>query len=239
MFGDGRLACPVDEPFARRVGVGQHLLRGEGLGSDDEQGSLYDNFFQCVDEMAGVHIGYEVHGEAGMAVGAQRFARHVRAEVGSTDADVHDVRDRLARVALPLAPAHGVAEVAHVGQHAIDLRHHVAAIHQHRRVGAVAQRRVQNRATLSGVDACAGEHFPRPRKHTSLHRQLHQQSQRFVVDAVFGIVDVHAIEAERQTCGSLRVAGEQLAQGYGRHGLAMFVEFFPALETLHFMSGRF
>ena len=43
---------------------------------------------------------------------AQRLVGHHRAEVGAADADVDDVADRLAGVALPLARAHAVAERA-------------------------------------------------------------------------------------------------------------------------------
>ena len=44
-------------------------------------------------------------------VGLEGLCHHVRAEVAAANADVHDVDDRLARVPLPHARAHGLAEL--------------------------------------------------------------------------------------------------------------------------------
>ena len=91
--------------------------------------------FQGLGDMRAVHIGDEVHVEARLAVGLQRFRHHDRAEVGAADADVDDIGDRFAGIALPFAAAHPLGELAHVRQHRIDLRHDVLAVHQDGPIG--------------------------------------------------------------------------------------------------------
>ena len=94
-----------------------------------------------------VDVGDKVDAEAA-GVRPEGLGDHDGPEVAAADANVHDVGDGLARVALPRAAAHLLGEHAHVRQHAVDVGHDVAAVDQDGRVGAVAQRHVQDRAVL-------------------------------------------------------------------------------------------
>ncbi len=57
-----------------------------------------------------------------VAVVLERLVGHHRPEVGAADADVDDVADALAGVALPRAAADAVGEVGHLVEHGVDLR---------------------------------------------------------------------------------------------------------------------
>ena len=58
----------------------------------------------------------------------QRLVRHDRPEVGAADADVHDVADRLAGMARPLARADALGERGHAVEHLVDVRDDVTAV---------------------------------------------------------------------------------------------------------------
>ena len=67
-----------------------------------------------------------------LAVMPQGLVGHHRPQVGAADADVDDVADRLAGVALPLPAAHPVGEIGHLVEHGVDLGHDVVAVHDDR-----------------------------------------------------------------------------------------------------------
>src|SRR4029077_21451 len=94
-----------------------------------------------------------------LAVGLEGLGGHQWTKVGAADADVDDVGDRLAGVALPGAAANGLGEFAHVGEGGVYFRHNVFAIHENRPVRAVAQGNVQHGPIFSGIDLGAREHL--------------------------------------------------------------------------------
>jgi hypothetical protein len=113
---------------------------------------------QRVGQVRAIHVRHEVHARTLMRVRLQCFDCHRRAEVGSADADVHDIGDANAGVPGPVALTDRVREGADVLQCGADLRHDVFAIDRHRPVRSVAQRNVQHRASFGGVDRLAGKH---------------------------------------------------------------------------------
>ena len=66
--------------------------------------------------------------QAAVAIELQRFIGHDRPEVRAADADIDDVADRLAGVALPRAAADLIGEGGHFIEHGMDLGHDVFAI---------------------------------------------------------------------------------------------------------------
>ena len=103
MFGDGRgIFRGGEEPVPGRVGVGQRFLGGEGLGGDDEERGLGLEDFELLGDVGAIDVGDEMDAQARLAVGLERLGDHDRAEVGTADADVDDIGDRLAGVSLPL-----------------------------------------------------------------------------------------------------------------------------------------
>ena len=75
-----------------------------------------------------------------------------------------------------------------------------------------AQSHVQHRALLRDVDLLAAEHGVDALPQAGLLRQLQQQFQRLVGDAVLGIIEKKADSLGGKTLASLRVVGEQLAE---------------------------
>ena len=109
----------LEQPRARGLRVGQRLLRRERLARDDEQRALGVDALERLGDVRAVDVRHEVRSRMPrLPVRAQRLGDHHRAEVGAADADVDDVGDRLAGVALPRAAAHAVGELAHLREHA-------------------------------------------------------------------------------------------------------------------------
>ena len=195
----GLVAEALDQPAPRRGGVGHGLLGGEGLGRDHEQGTRRIERGERVEQVGAVDVGHEVRAQIRALVGLQRLAHHERPEVRAADADVDDVGDGLAGVAAPGAAAHPLAEVAHPGQHGVDVRHDVPAIHHDRPVGAVAQRDVQDRPVLGGVDPVACEHARAPGLELTFAGEVEQQADRLLGDAVLGVVEQQVIQRAART----------------------------------------
>ncbi len=190
MLGNGRLIVGCrQEPLPGRVRVGHRLLRGEGLGGHQEQHRFRIDDFQRLDQVGAVDVGDKVDAQAGLAIRLQRLADHLRAEVRPADADIDDIGDRLAGVSLPCARADGFAERPHLGQHSVDFRHHVFAIHENRSVRTVAQRDVQDGPVLRVVVLLAGEHGFDLVCQVGLARQIEQQPHGFLRHAILGIVE--------------------------------------------------
>ncbi len=145
------------EPVAGAQCVGHGLLSGEGLGGHQEQGGFRIDLLQGLGDVGAVDVGDKVHLQV-ILVGAQGFGDHDGTEIGTADADVDHMLDRLAGVTFPLAGDDLLAEALHLGQYGVHFRHHVLAVHLDRAVGAVAQGHVQHGAPFGHVDLLAVEH---------------------------------------------------------------------------------
>ena len=149
-------------------------------------------------------------------VRGQRLGRHQRAKVGATDADIDDVGDLVALGAPPGTGMDGRAEFLHLGEHRLDLRHHILAIDLHRAAGAVTQGDMQHRTIFGEIDVLTGEHLFPPSLDIRLTRQIEQQGQGLLRHPVLGVVQQQIILAHRKLGETGRIAGEQLTQGLGR-----------------------
>ena len=136
-------------------------------------------------------------------LGAQRPGRHARPEVGTADADIHDIGDALAGKAAPAAVVHAFAEILHAFEH---------GAHFGRLVLVGAQRHVANRTLLGMVDRVAGQHLLLPAVEVGGCGQRVQQGQRFTVDALLGKIQQQAVLVQRKVLKALRIGGEQFAQ---------------------------
>ena len=130
MPGDcfGIAAKAAKRPSARALRVGHRLQRREGLGGDDEQCFRRIQIACRLDEISAVDVGHEAELHGAIAVVLERLIRHHRAEVGATDADVDDVADALAGIALPRAVAHPGGEIGHAIQHRVHLWDDILAV---------------------------------------------------------------------------------------------------------------
>ncbi|CCK16170.1 hypothetical protein BN136_2180 [Cronobacter universalis NCTC 9529] len=201
------------EPVARAVGVGHGFLSGEGFGRHQEQGAFRVHLFQHFGDVGAIDVGDKVHVEV-IFVRAQGFGHHERAEVRAADTDVHHVSDRLAGIAFPFAGDNGFGEFFHLLQHGVHFRHHIFAVHQDRRIAAVAQRDVQHGAVFGAVDLLAGEHGFNGARQIGLFCQIQQFAERFFRDAVFRVVHQHLIvEGGGEFTEAVSVFGEEFREG--------------------------
>ena len=203
----------LERPFAGGVGVGHRLQRRERLGRDDEQRLGGVEVVHGLGEIGAVHVGDEAERQVAVAVVLERLVGHDGAEVGAADADVDDVADALAGVALPVAAANPVGKGGHLVEDGVDRRHDVFAVHHDRRAFG-ARRAVCSTARFSvtlilSPRNMASMRARRPHSSARCSRRL----QRLVGDAVLGVIEVEADGLGRQAFAAFGVVGEELAQG--------------------------
>ena len=199
-------------PRARGPGVGHRLQRGERLGRHDEERLRRIEIAHRLGEVGAVDVRDEPEGEAALAVVPERLVGHDRAQVGTADADVDDVADRLACMAFPGAAAHAIREVGHAVEHRVDLGHHVHAVDYDRCAARRAQRDVEDGAVLRDVDLLAGEHGVDAGAQAGCLGEPNEQRQCVVGDPVLRIVQIDARGFECQPFAALRIAREQLTK---------------------------
>ena len=151
------LVGSLQEPLTGAQGVGHGLLRGEGLGGHQEQRGLGIQTLQRFGDMSAIHVRNKVHVQV-IFVRLKCLGHHVRAQVRTTDTDIHHIGDRFAGVTGPLPADHFVAKRFHLSQYRIDLRHHVLTIDHDWRVATVTQRHVQHGPIFGAVNFVPTEH---------------------------------------------------------------------------------
>jgi len=208
-----RLAQRRHAPFAGLACVGQGFLGGEGLGADDEQRARRIQPQGRFVEIGRVDVGDETQADAPPAVVAQRLAGHARPQVRAADADVDHVADALAGGAQPASVAHLRAEIAHARKHRVHFGHDIGAIDFEHGIGRCAQRHVQRRPVLGGIDVGACEHGVPARRDATGFRQRQQQAPRLRFHPLLGVVQVPAGTLGREPFAASRVGVETLAQG--------------------------
>ncbi len=210
-------------PVARRVRVGHRLQRREGLRRDDEQRLLGIEIAGGLGEIGAIDVGDEPEGQVALAVVPQGLVRHHRPQVGPADADVDDVADRLAGVALPLPAAHPVGEVGHLVEHGMHLGHHVLAVHDDGLPLGGAQGHVQDGPLLGDVDLLPPKHGIDAGPQAGFLGQLQEELQRLVGDAVLRVIEVDADGLGGQALPALgdlrRRVSEDAAPGSSCNGL--------------------
>ena len=139
----------------------------------------------------------------------QRLIGHHGAKVGTADADVDNVLDAFAGVALPLAAPHPFGEIGHLAEHGMDLGHDIFSIQDDGRAFRRAQGHVQDGAVFRDVDFLATEHGCDAPAQIGLFGQLDQQLEGLIGDAVLRIIQVEARRLGRQTLAAFRVIGEK------------------------------
>ncbi len=211
MPGHRRLVAEsFHQPAPGGVGVGHRLLGREGLRGDDEKGPGGVEAAGLLDEVGGIDVGDEADLRT-VAVRTKGLADHRRAEIGTADSDVDHIGNGLAGEPGPLASSHGLRKPPHLLENVVDLRHHVEAIDHDRCVAPVAQRHVEHGTVLGPVDPLTGEHRRSSFPHTTRPRQIAQQADGLVGNAVFRIVEYQIVEFHRESVGPAGIAGKEIA----------------------------
>ncbi len=128
-------------------------------------------------------------------IGLQCGGHHGRAEIGTADADVDDIGERLAGMPAQLASAHCLAECLHLVEHTMDIRNHILAVDGNGLIARRPQRGMQNGSLLRQVEFFTADHLPRCFFHAALFGQLDQQGQGFRIDQVLRVVEQDAVAA--------------------------------------------
>src|SRR5262249_6542476 len=147
-----------------------------------------------------------------------------RPEVGAADADIDDVANAFAGVALPFAVADAVGESGHLVEHGMDLRHDILAIDHDGRPFRRAQRHVQDRAIFRDVDFLAGEPRVDSLAQPGLFGERDEQSQCLVIDAMFRIIEKDADGLRRHPLAAFGIMREQVSQMAAAHCLVVILE---------------
>ena len=103
-------------------------------------------------------------------------------------------------------------EVGHLVEHGVDLGHDVLAIDDDGCSSRRAQRHVQDGAVLGDVDLLAAEHGVDPRAQAGFLRQLQEQLEGFVGDAILRVVEEDAHRLGRHPLAAPWVIREELPQ---------------------------
>lgn len=178
------------EPFLGTLGVGNGLLGGKGLGSDDEQGGLPVACFEDLGHVSTVNVGDEVGLQVPLAVVLEGLADHNGTKVRTTDTNVDDSVDGLAGVTLPGARANRVRELLHMGKDRLDLVNTGLRDLEATLVSrGVSESNVQDGTALRGVDVLAGKHLVTESLDLGLTGEVKEGGEDLVIDKVLGIVE--------------------------------------------------
>ena len=105
-----------------------------------------------------------------------------------------------------------VGEVRHLVEHGVDLRHDVFAVDDDGCSFRRAQGHVQDGAVLRDVDLFAPEHGVDPRSQAGFLRQLQEQLEGFVGDAILRVIEVDAHGLGRHPLAAMGIIREQLSK---------------------------
>ncbi len=122
MLGDVSLVLSsFEEPVTSGGGISDGLLRGERLGSDDEERRLGVADTESFSHVRSIDVGNKVSIEIALRVRLKSLGNHDGTEIGTSNTNVDDALDRLTGVTLPLPGTNSIRELLHVLQLGLDL----------------------------------------------------------------------------------------------------------------------
>jgi hypothetical protein len=125
-----------------------------------------------------------------IAVVFEGLVGHDRSQIRSADADIDDIANAFARLAVPGAGADPQGEIGHLVENGMNLRHDVFAIVHDRSAARRAQGHVQHGTVFRDVDIIAPKHGLDAIAQPRFLGDLDKQADGFIGDAVLGIVEV-------------------------------------------------
>jgi hypothetical protein len=226
----------LEEPGLGRLGVGDGLLSGKGLGCDNEEGGLGVAELQGLGQVGSVNVGDKEGLQVSLAVVLQRLADHDGSQVGSTNTNVDDCVDALSSVTLPGARSDLLGELLHVGEDLVDVIAGTLLVNLPATLGGrgVSQSDVEDGSVFGSVDVLAGEHGVSEGLDLSLSGEVEEGGEDLVIDQVLGVVEEDGSlrggrgEGEGVLGESRRVLSEQLLEDeLGSFGSVKLLELLP------------
>src|ERR1700736_3041712 len=143
-------------------------------------------------EVGPVDVGDEPEVQGAFAVVFKRLVSHHWPEVGTSDTDVDHVANAFAGMALPGAASNPVRKFSHLVEHRMHLRDDVLTIDNNRGPLRCPERYVQDSTIFRDIDLLASKHGVDSLPETALFSQLEQEFERFVGDAILGVIEKEA-----------------------------------------------
>src|SRR5277367_2920146 len=139
-------------------------------------------------ESRSIDVGYKAELHRAIAVFAKRAVSHLRSKIRTSDANVDDRLDFLSSVTFPLATPDAVGKGRHLVENRVNLRNDIDTVHENLLRPRSAKRHVKNRTFFSDVDFLSAKHSVASLRHAPVGRQLQQQADRFLGNAILGII---------------------------------------------------
>ena len=168
----------LQEPGARAARVHHGFQRGEGLGGNDEQRRGRIDLRQRCARSWPSTFETKCSARRGCASGRSAWQTIFGPRSEPPMPMLHDVGDRPAVIAEPVAVAHLGGKGVQAFQHRVDLGAEITPIQLDDGVARRPERRVQHCPALGGIDVGAGKHGIAPRLDAACARQRQQQRQR-------------------------------------------------------------
>ncbi len=91
-------------------------------------------------------------------VRSQSLDYHARSEVGSANADINHIADRLTGIPAPVTGMHPGDEFPHLLQYRVHSGHDILSVDPHGAIGTIAQSHMQCRTLFRAVNRLARKH---------------------------------------------------------------------------------
>ena len=228
VLGDGGFVTPQtgERPLAGRGGIGHGLQGGKCFRGNDEERLGGVEVVGGLGEVGAVHIGDEAEGERAVGVVAQGLVGHHGTEIRAADADIDDVFDALAGVALPLAGTDAIGKLGHAVENGMHLWNDINTIDFNRRRAGSAEGGVKDGAVLGDVDLVTTEHGVNLAAQTGGVGEIDEASDCLAGDQVLRIIQEKPSGFELELLSASRIGSEKLAEV--RKGLGLDGEGFPS-----------
>ncbi len=189
----GRVETRLDESIFHKCFVGQRLERGAGFRDEDEEGMSHIDGVQHVHRIVGIDVadeaGFHLQGTFGASPVLKCQVHSPWAQIASTDADLHDGRERLTSCVGYLAVMHFSSEVGDSFL-LFDVERTLVDSVRNNRIAQLSSGQVmQNQALFAGVDHGAVVQLGELISQLRFGRQAGQLLQKLIVH-LFGTVVV-------------------------------------------------
>lgn len=207
------------EPGAGGAGVEERLGSGEALRGDDEQRFGRVGAVEDGPDLGVVHVGGEGQFEPCRQRRREGLGEQARAEIGATDAQMHDVADRLLRGAEEFAGMHarheGIETLAGCGNFGAGCG---------RRGVEHAGGAVQCGAVFGEIDRIAGKHGGDAILQPGLVGQGEQRFHCRRGDALLGVIEQQAVGGAGEVLEARRIGREERAHAGLADGVAVALQ---------------